>query len=86
MDLDSIQDHLHDVNATVRSRSVQLWTRLAEERHIPLSFIRQGLVAEIAERLTDKSVLVRKNAVHFICVFVENNPFGPNVSPHRDLQ
>lgn len=68
-----------DVNANVRSKAVQLWSRLAEEKQIPLQFLREGLVEEISERLSDKSVMVRKNAVHFLCAFLVNNPFGPNV-------
>lgn len=75
----SFQDHLMDVNANVRSRVVQLWCRLADSQQIPIAFIRNGIIADIAERTGDKSLLVRKNAAHFFCVFIKKNPFGPDV-------
>lgn len=68
-----------DVNANVRSRVVQLWCRLADAQQIPIIFIRNGIIADIAERINDKSLMVRKNSVHFFCIFIKKNPFGPDV-------
>ncbi|BES97083.1 Condensin complex subunit 1 [Nesidiocoris tenuis] len=67
--------HLHDQNAYVRSKDLQLWTKLAGERVIP-----KDLVSEVAEkalaRLGDKSAFVVKSTVQFFCVQLKNNPFA----------
>ncbi|VDM31215.1 unnamed protein product [Toxocara canis] len=74
-----LQDHIVDVNAVVRSRALQLWTRLARCAQIPLAFIHNGLIRDAGCRLLDKSVNVRKNAAVFLATFLEFNPFGPSV-------
>uniref|UniRef100_F1KR65 Condensin complex subunit 1 n=1 Tax=Ascaris suum TaxID=6253 RepID=F1KR65_ASCSU len=75
-----LQDHIVDVNAVVRSRALQLWTRLARSAQIPLAFIHNGLIRDAGCRLMDKSVYVRKNAAIFLATFLEFNPFGPSLS------
>ncbi|VDK63252.1 unnamed protein product [Anisakis simplex] len=74
-----LQDHIMDVNAVVRSRALQLWTRLARCAQIPLVFIHNGLIRDISSRLLDKSIYVRKNAAVFLATFLEFNPFGPTL-------
>uniref|UniRef100_A0A914RUU1 Uncharacterized protein n=1 Tax=Parascaris equorum TaxID=6256 RepID=A0A914RUU1_PAREQ len=39
----------------VRSRALQLWTRLARSAQIPLAFIHNGLIRDAGCRLMDKS-------------------------------
>ncbi|VDK30521.1 unnamed protein product [Gongylonema pulchrum] len=51
-----LQDHTADVNAVVRSRVLQLWTRLARASQIPIIFINSGLIRDIGGRLLDKSI------------------------------
>ncbi|KFD69582.1 hypothetical protein M514_01947 [Trichuris suis] len=67
-------EHLHDRNACVRSRVLQLWKRLLIEKCIPLSTFRR-LVPLVSSRVKDKSVLVRKCALLLLTALVENNPF-----------
>ncbi|KFD47762.1 hypothetical protein M513_11374, partial [Trichuris suis] len=67
-------EHLHDRNAIVRSRVLQLWKRLLIEKCIPLSTFRR-LVPLVSDRVKDKSVLVRKYALLLLTALVENNPF-----------
>jgi len=73
--LDKLEDHIHDVHAFVRSKVIQLWIHLSEEKGIPIS--RQSRVVDlIIGRLHDKSVQVRKNAVLFLKTSLIGNPFA----------
>lgn len=74
-----IKDHIVDINAIVRSRVLQLWTRLARNFQIPLAFINGGLIRDACSRLIDKSINVRKNAAIFLTAVLQYNPFGPSV-------
>ncbi|VDN57572.1 unnamed protein product [Dracunculus medinensis] len=73
-----LQDHIVDINAIVRSRVLQLWTRLARNFQIPLAFINGGLIRDACSRLIDKSINVRKNAAIFLTAVLQYNPFGPS--------
>lgn len=75
-----VKDHTVDVNAIVRSRALQLWTRLARASQIPIVFINGGLIRDVGGRLIDKSVSVRRNAAMFLSAILEYNPFGASVS------
>uniref|UniRef100_A0A0N5AEA3 Asparaginase n=1 Tax=Syphacia muris TaxID=451379 RepID=A0A0N5AEA3_9BILA len=75
-----LQDHIVDVNANVRSRALQLWTRLAKSTQIPLVFIQNCLIHDASCRFLDKSIFVRKNAASFLSTFLDHNPFGPSLS------
>ncbi|XP_071502768.1 condensin complex subunit 1-like [Diadema antillarum] len=77
--LDKLEDHIHDVNAFSRSRCLQVWLHLCNERAIPLT--RQHSVMELAVgRLKDKSSMVRKAAVQLISTFLTSNPFAAKLS------
>lgn len=80
IDPNELKDHTVDVNAVVRSRSLQLWTRLARASQIPIVFISGGLIRDAGGRLIDKSVSVRRNAATFLSAILEYNPFGASVS------
>uniref|UniRef100_A0A1I7V747 Condensin complex subunit 1 n=1 Tax=Loa loa TaxID=7209 RepID=A0A1I7V747_LOALO len=75
-----LQDHTVDVNAVVRSRTLQLWTRLARASQIPIVFISGGLIRDAGGRLIDKSVSVRRNAATFLSAILEYNPFGASLN------
>ncbi|CAG9535249.1 unnamed protein product [Cercopithifilaria johnstoni] len=75
-----LQDHTVDVNAVVRSRALQLWTRLARASQIPIVFISGGLIRDAGGRLIDKSVSVRRNAATFLSAILEYNPFGASLN------
>ncbi|CAH3036153.1 unnamed protein product [Pocillopora meandrina] len=73
--LDKMEDHIHDVNAYVRSKALHIWLELCKEKAIPLS--RQPHLLELViNRLQDKSSIVRKNAIQLLKTFLICNPFG----------
>ncbi|KAJ9587397.1 hypothetical protein L9F63_019072, partial [Diploptera punctata] len=77
--LDHLEDHLHDVNAFVRVKVLQIWQRLCQEKSIPLS--RQSQILKlVVGRLHDKSSNVKKNALQLVTAFLEGNPFAAKLS------
>ncbi|EGV98523.1 condensin complex subunit 1 [Cricetulus griseus] len=77
--LDILQAHGHDVNSFVRSRVLQLFTRIVQQKVLPLTRF-QAVMALAVGRLADKSVLVCKNAIQLLASFVANNPFSCKLS------
>ncbi|XP_028610262.1 condensin complex subunit 1 isoform X2 [Grammomys surdaster] len=77
--LDSLQAHGHDVNCFVRNRVLQLFTRIVQQKALPLTRF-QAVVALAVGRLADKSVLVCKNAIQLLASFLANNPFSCKLS------
>ncbi|CAO2606618.1 Condensin complex subunit 1 [Lemmus lemmus] len=77
--LDILQAHVHDVNSFVRSRVLQLFTRIVQQKVLPLTRF-QVVVALAVGRLADKSVLVCKNAIQLLASFLANNPFSCKLS------
>ncbi|XP_006814852.2 condensin complex subunit 1-like [Saccoglossus kowalevskii] len=82
--MDILEDHIHDVNAFVRSRVLQIWLRICNARAIPLSRHKDVMNLTIG-RLEDKSSLVRKQAIQLISVFLSSNPFAAKL-PVQDLR
>ncbi|KAK8831086.1 hypothetical protein WA577_003257, partial [Blastocystis sp. JDR] len=69
-----IEERQHDVNAFVRSAALRVLVSLVEGGFVPLSkFLSVTRVA--AERLQDKGVLVRKNAMNLLTTVLVNNPY-----------
>ncbi|XP_036036921.1 condensin complex subunit 1 isoform X2 [Onychomys torridus] len=77
--LDILQAHGHDVNSFVRSRVLQLFTRIVQQKVLPLTRF-QAVVALAVGRLADRSVLVCKNAIQLLASFLANNPFSCKLS------
>uniref|UniRef100_A0A6I8PSK6 Condensin complex subunit 1 n=1 Tax=Ornithorhynchus anatinus TaxID=9258 RepID=A0A6I8PSK6_ORNAN len=77
--LDTLQIHGHDVHSFVRSRVLQLFARIVQQKALPLTRF-QTVVALAVERLQDKSVLVCKNAIQLLAAFLANNPFTCKLS------
>nr|XP_006124233.1 condensin complex subunit 1 isoform X2 [Pelodiscus sinensis] len=77
--LDTLQAHLCDVNGFVRSRVLQLFTRIVQQKALPLARF-QAVVSLAVGRLQDKSVLVVKNAIQLLAAFLSNNPFSCKLS------
>ncbi|NWH35205.1 CND1 protein, partial [Chloropsis hardwickii] len=73
--LDMLQAHVCDVHSFVRSRVLQLFTRIA----LPLTQFR-SVVSLAVGRLKDKSVIVVKNAIQLLAAFLSNNPFSSKLS------
>ncbi|CAH1239876.1 NCAPD2 [Branchiostoma lanceolatum] len=73
--LDCLEEHIHDVNAFVRSKVLTLWLHICNEKAIPLGRWHQ-LLCLVVGRLQDKSSLVRKVAIQLLTTFLTSNPFG----------
>ncbi|XP_077998535.1 condensin complex subunit 1-like [Glandiceps talaboti] len=82
--LDILEDHIHDVNAFVRSKVMQIWLRLCHEKVVPLNRYKD-VVALTIGRLEDKSSIVRKQAIQLIRAFLAGNPFAATL-PVEDLK
>lgn len=66
--LSLLQSHTQDTNAFVRAASLRTLSTLCEKGFIPLSLF-VGLTESCVDRLKDKAVLVRKNAIGvFLCI------------------
>ncbi|XP_076685668.1 CAP-D2 condensin subunit isoform X2 [Andrena cerasifolii] len=77
--LNSLEEHILDTNAYVRSKVLQVWQRLCCEGAIPLA--RQGrLLAATALRLEDKSAHVRKQALQLVRALLQANPFAAKLN------
>lgn len=77
--LDALVERARDVSSYTRSRVLQTWAQLAEERAIPLSH--WLLVTEVGiGRLEDKSANVRKAALQLLESLLQFNPFSPELS------
>ncbi|NXS16549.1 CND1 protein, partial [Mystacornis crossleyi] len=73
--LDTLQAHVCDIHSFVRSRVLQLFTRIA----LPLTQF-QSVVSLAVGRLKDKSVIVVKNAIQLLAAFLSNNPFSSKLN------
>lgn len=76
--LNDLVDHLMDVSAHVRSKTLQIWNHLKNENSVPLAW-QNKILKEASKRLDDKATLVRKYAVILIKSFLETNPFAAKV-------
>ncbi|XP_053935686.1 condensin complex subunit 1 isoform X2 [Cuculus canorus] len=77
--LNMLQDHICDVNSFVRSRVLQLFTRIVQCKVLPLSQF-QSVVSLAVGRLQDKAVVVVKYAIQLLAAFLSNNPFSCKLS------
>nr|XP_014349218.1 PREDICTED: condensin complex subunit 1 [Latimeria chalumnae] len=82
--LDTLQEHIHDVHSFVRSKVLQIFTRIVGQKALPLTRF-QAVVTLAVGRLFDKSINVCKNAIQLLAVFMANNPFSWKLSS-ADLQ
>jgi condensin complex subunit 1 len=82
--LDHLKVHVHDVNAHVRQKALQIWCRLKENDSVPLAWL-IDIIGLGAGRLEDKSSLVRKQAIHLVKLFLEQNPYAAKL-PIEELE
>lgn len=76
--LNTLEEHILDCNAHVRSKVLQMWQRLCCNGAVPLA--RYGkLLAASALRLEDKSAIVRKQALQLLRTMLQSNPFAAKV-------
>ncbi|NXG62680.1 CND1 protein, partial [Hemiprocne comata] len=77
--LNMLQAHVCDIHGFVRSRVLQLFTRIVQCKALPLTQF-QSVVSLAVGRLQDKSVVVVKNAIQLLAAFLSNNPFSCKLS------
>ncbi|XP_070791467.1 condensin complex subunit 1 [Pituophis catenifer annectens] len=77
--LDTLQAHTCDISSFVRSRVLQLFTRIVQQKALPLTRF-QAVVCLAVGRLQDKAVTVVKNAIQLLSAFLSNNPFSCKLS------
>ncbi|NWU98702.1 CND1 protein, partial [Upupa epops] len=77
--LNMLQAHVCDIHSFVRSRVLQLFTRIVQCKALPLTQF-QSVVVLAVGRLKDKSVVVVKNAIQLLAAFLSNNPFSCKLS------
>ncbi|KAK1200158.1 CND1 protein, partial [Pygoscelis papua] len=77
--LNMLQAHICDISSFVRSRVLQLFTRIVRCKALPLTQF-QSVVSLAVGRLEDKSVVVVKNAIQLLAAFLSNNPFSCKLS------
>ncbi|XP_027305536.1 condensin complex subunit 1 [Anas platyrhynchos] len=77
--LSMLQAHICDISGFVRSRVLQLFTRIVHGKALPLTQF-QSVVSLAVGRLQDRSVVVVKNAIQLLAAFLSNNPFSCKLS------
>ncbi len=81
---DKLEDHIHDVNAFVRGKCLQIWLNIVNEKALPLP--QQQSVLELTiGRLEDKSSQVRKYAIQLCTALLRSNPFAAKL-PLEELK
>ncbi|XP_020579522.1 condensin complex subunit 1 [Phalaenopsis equestris] len=76
--LDILIERCKDVSAYTRSRVLQVWAELCEERAVSIGLWNElALVA--SGRLEDKTAIVRKSALNLLITMLQHNPFGPQL-------
>jgi condensin complex subunit 1 len=73
--LDTLSEHIHDVNALTRSKTLQIWRRICEENAMPLSYM-NDLMKKCIGRMQDMASSVRKSAFQLLCDLIRKNPYG----------
>ena len=82
--LDPLVEHLHDVHAFVRSKTLQLWHKLCVNHAIPLN-LQHKVLSLTAGRLHDKTSTVRKHAIQLLIVLMQGNPYAARL-PLEELE
>lgn len=77
-----IGERIYDSNSYTRSKSLQVWILLCENKALPLESWSAAVILAV-DRFADKSMNVRKNAIRLLTVLVQFNPFGPYLSTDR---
>lgn len=72
---DRLEDHVHDVNAFVRSKVLQIWLNIVAEKSLPL-LRQESVMTLVVGRLSDKSSIVRRHALQLVTALLRSNPFA----------
>ncbi|XP_048880867.1 condensin complex subunit 1 isoform X2 [Brienomyrus brachyistius] len=77
--LDTLQEHLHDTHSHVRSRVLQVYTRIVNSKALPLTRYTEVMSLTVC-RLMDKSVNACKSAIQLLAAFIAHNPYSCKLS------
>ncbi|XP_077577834.1 condensin complex subunit 1 [Stigmatopora nigra] len=77
--LDTLQEHLHDIHSQVRTRVLQVYTRIVNSQALPLCRYTEVMGLAVG-RLMDKSINVVKSAIQLLAAFIAHNPYSCKLS------
>ena len=93
---DILEDRIHDTSAYVRAKALQMWGKMAAVETMSSDNAEQNqemsvrsviprtrlpvIVETTANRLRDKSSMVRKEALRVMTTLIVRNPYGPQLS------
>ena len=73
--LDTLLEHIHDINSFTRSKTLQVWRKICEEKAVPLNYMNE-LMKRCVGRMEDSTSTVRKSAFQLLCDLIRGNPYG----------
>lgn len=73
--LDTLCEHIHDTNAIARSKTLQTWRRICDEKAMPLNYMNE-VMKKCVGRMEDIASSVRKSAFQLLCDLIRKNPYG----------
>ncbi|XP_077455126.1 condensin complex subunit 1 [Stigmatopora argus] len=76
---DTLQEHLHDTHSHVRTRVLQVFTRIVNSKALPLCRYSEVMGLTVG-RLMDKSINVVKSAIQLLAAFIAHNPYSCKLS------
>jgi len=78
--LDILEARSHDVSSYTRSAVLKTWISLTQSGTLPVERVIPCTVLAI-DRLQDKTVMARKQALQLLTTMLENNPFMGDLDP-----
>eukprot|EP00934_Nitzschia_sp_Nitz4_P007522 Nitzschia sp. Nitz4//scaffold11_size288233//220686//224851//NITZ4_000804-RA/size288233-snap-gene-0.58-mRNA-1//-1//CDS//3329534164//7512//frame0 len=78
--LEILEVRSHDVSSYTRSAVLKAWISLVQSGAVPIERI-HAVTEMTIDRLQDKTVIVRKQALQLLTVLLENNPFMGDLDP-----
>ncbi|XP_029308182.1 condensin complex subunit 1 [Cottoperca gobio] len=76
---DTLQEHLHDTHSHVRTRVLQVYTRIVNSKALPLCKYSEVMELGVG-RLMDKSINAVKSAIQLLAAFIAHNPYSCKLS------
>ncbi|XP_057690513.1 condensin complex subunit 1 isoform X2 [Corythoichthys intestinalis] len=76
---DILQEHIHDTHSHVRTRVLQVYTRIVNSKALPLCRYSEVMGLTVG-RLMDKSINVVKSAIQLLAAFIAHNPYSCKLS------
>ena len=73
--LDTLCEHIYDSNALTRSKTLQIWRKICEEKKMPLQY-QNEIMRRCVGRMEDVASSVRKSAFQLLCDMIKKNPYA----------